>query len=326
MDLEKTIVVLLTSLLLTGCTVTPVMENNNIPEVKHTDWTEINSSGENNAIIEVEGKLDITGYLSKTSHEKWQSGYLISSKYLKSLWDAKRIEVMVNDGKTVIHNSEALKAITEASSFVYGDENQLKEAIIDIESSGKPYVVNSQGCGGLFQFCPKTRNYVIKELGIPLSDWMQVDNQHKMFSFLFDEYKEQVESYGLPTNAIFLYGAWQQGPFGIKNITDTLTLNKKLAKGVKKGIIKNMSKEYKELWESKTRQTIMSLYNQEKYRKNGSKHIIVESPDNMSWSQKRKIVKSLNGEAMDIYKTQSDVVLATLWLKKFSNKIKNRLS
>ena len=215
----------------------------------------------------------------------------------------------------------AQNELNVANSFV-SDISITKKVLADIESNGRWYVVNSEGCGGRFQFCPKTRRYVIKKLGILSSEWMKKENQVMMFDYLFYQYREEVSSLDLPDNIWFLYGAWQSGPTGIKIISDTLRYGKRLRADVQKGIRRNLSGRDKKVWENKTRKVMLSIWNSGSMRKEGRENIIVKDGGVISDHQKRVIRRGLTKEGFAKYKTESDMILASIWADKFSKKIK----
>lgn len=215
----------------------------------------------------------------------------------------------------------ALHELSIAHSFD-SDISVTKKILVDIESNGRWYVVNEDGCGGRFQFCPKTRRYVTKKLGIPNSQWMKKENQLMMFDYLFYQYRTEVSTYDLPDNIWFLYGAWQSGPAGIKIISDTLRYGKRLRSDVQIGVRRNLSYREKQIWENKTRKVMLSIWNSGLMRKDGQSDMIIGKGRVISDYQKRVIRKGLTKIGFARYKIESDMILASIWADKFSRKIK----
>ena len=230
--------------------------------------------------------------------------------------------VLAEEGEVVSTNAKnALIAYARAISFSTNDK-LTKDVLIELESNGRWFVVNSDGCGGRFQFCIKTRKYVTAALGIPESQWMEKSNQILMFDYLFDKNKDQIAGYDLPVNSWFLYGGWQQGPKGIEIIAKTLRDRVRLRPDVHAGIRNNLSKADKREWEDRTREIMYSIWQNSFFRKEGTK-LFTLGTKRMTYRQKRHIQKTLTAEGYRQYKIESDSVLATIWANKFSVKIES---
>ena len=231
--------------------------------------------------------------------------------------------ILAEEGEVISSNRpHALYEYERAISFPI-NHRETKRILIDIESSGRWNVVNSDGCGGLFQFCPKTRKPVMKALGIPPSQWMRRSNQELMFDYLYNKNKEALSGYDLPLNIWFMYGAWQQGPGGIRSIARTLRDRVRLSKVIHKNIRNNLSSRDKSEWEFRTREVMYTIWRNSSMRKPGTKLFVLGRA--MTSKQKRLVRKTLTKEGFRQYKLESDSILATIWSRKFSTKIANNL-
>jgi len=247
-----------------------------------------------------------------------------SSLVATSSLERKALEgrVLAEEGEVISSNAKlALAAYARAISFSTND-TITKKVLVEIESNGRWFVVNSDGCGGRFQFCRKTRKYVTAALGIPENQWMEKSNQLLMFDYLFEKNKDQIAGYDLPVNSWFLYGGWQQGPKGIEIIARVLRDRVRLRADVHAGIRNNLSKADKKKWENRTREIMYSIWRSSSYRKEGTR-LFALSTKKMTYRQKRHIQKTLTKEGYKQYKLESDSILATIWANKFSSKIES---
>ena len=104
-------------------------------------------------------------------------------------------------------------------------------------------------------------------------------------------------------------------------IAKTLLQRERLRPDVHAGIVNNISSVDKDEWESRTKEILYTIWRDGQYRQDTAKLFTLSEDSKMSCRQKTYIKETLTKEGYELYKVESDSVLATIWANKFSNKI-----